>query len=85
MIYKILNGFVKIPPNTLSRVSTTRPTRKCNEVKVGHVNELVVPESKLNTPSETFYFSAPRLWNTIVSPLQAVAPSTDAFKNHFVR
>ena len=31
----------------------------------------------------TFFFSAPTLWNNLVSPEQANAPSVEAFKRHF--
>ena len=86
MVYKILNGHVIIPPESLPRVPVSTTTRKCNEVKVGASNQLVVRKSRgLITPSETFFFSAPSLWNNIVTPAQAVAPSIDAFKDHFTR
>ena len=84
MIYKILNNQVIISSDTLPRVSLNRP-RKCNEVKVGLQNQLVVTESRLNTTGETFYYAAPRLWNTTVSSSQAAAPSVNAFKHSFVR
>ena len=84
MVYKILNGHVILSSDTLPRVSMNRANRKCNEAMVGQLNQLVVPTSKLKTPSHTFYYSAPRIWNTTVSPAQAAAPSVDAFKDYFI-
>ena len=85
MVYKILNSHVKLPSNTLPRVKNTRSPRSCNQVYVGLKNQLVERKSSLIPTRETFYYSAPTLWNNMVSPEQAVAPSIDAFKEHFLR
>ena len=85
MVYKILNNKVIISSEYLPRVNITRPTRKCNEAKVGAINQLFEPLCKLQTTAKTFFFSAPRLWNNHITPAQAAAPSIDSFKKHFLR
>ena len=83
MAYKILNGKVILSPDSLPRVQKSRPTRVCNEVPVGAINQLFEPEARLTTTGKTFYYSAPKLWNQKLTPKQAKASSIDAFKNMF--
>ena len=81
--YKILNNQVIIPPETLPRFNNIRPSRRCAEPHVGVQHQLVEPLGRTDITSSTFFFSAPKLWNDCVTPVQANAPSLDAFKNHF--
>ena len=81
----IINGHVIVESEMLPKVHYKRPTRICNEVKVGYLNQLVEPSSRLDVVENTFFFATPKLWNNCVSPLQANAPSVDAFRNHFKR
>ena len=83
MVYKIINDKVILDSSLLPKVTNQRPTRTCNEVKVGHVNQLIEPQSRLDVVKNTFFYAAPQLWNNYVTPLQAKAPSVDAFKQHF--
>ena len=83
MTYKILNNNVILSQDDLPRAQHNRPLRACSEVPVGVENELFEPQARLLTVSETFYYRAPRLWNKFVTPLQAKAPSIEAFKTHF--
>lgn len=85
MAYKILNSQVIIPPESLPRVATTRPSRKCAEPQVGVMNQLIEPLPRTNIISKTFFFSAPKLWNELVTSSQANAPSVDAFKRHIFK
>ena len=52
---------------------------------VGAENELIEPHARTVTVSETFFYKAPKLWNNFVTPLQAKAPSIEAFKQHFIK
>ena len=45
MAYKILNGQVILPSDSLPKASTSRTTRLCNEVRVGSSNQLREPHS----------------------------------------
>ena len=83
MTYKIINGHVILDPEMMPRANYQRPTRKCNEVKVGYENQLVEPSSRTDIAENTFFFAAPKIWNNSVSSLQANAPSVEAFKCHF--
>ena len=80
MVYKILNNHVILSSNTLPRAPSHRTPRNCNEPKVGSINQLSEPYSRLLTTGKTFFYSAPSLWNNTVTPEQANAPSCDAFK-----
>ena len=83
MAYKILNGHVILDPKMLPKMNKKQPSRQCNNVKVGPDNQLAEPSSKLDVTSCTFFYETPKLWNNIITPEQANAPSVDAFKNHF--
>ena len=83
MVFKILNDHLILSPDLLPKVLFDRPPRKCNEPNVGTKNQLREPPSRLNTTRKTFFFSAPTLWNTSVTPSQANAPSVDSFKRYF--
>ena len=83
MAYKILNNKVILNPDSLPKKQYARPPRSCNLATVGAGNELEVPDARLDTTRNTFFFSAPGLWNNLVSPEQANAPSVEAFKRHF--
>ena len=85
MAYKIMNNQVIIPPSSLPKATVTRPARKCTASLVGSAHQLLERPSKLNNPSRTFFYCAPKLWNSRVTPAQAEAPSTDAFKQHFCK
>ena len=47
MAYKIINGQVILDPKMLPKVNFQQPHRKCNEVKVGNLNQLVEPSSRI--------------------------------------
>ena len=85
MTYKILNDNVILSHDNLPRSKHNRPLRACCEAPVGAENELIEPQARISTVSETFFYRAPRLWNEFVTPLQAMAPSIDAFKRHFIK
>ena len=85
MAFKIINGDLILKPTMMPKAQHKRPTRQCNNVKVGPQNEIEEPECKLDIPRYTFFFSTPNLWNKTISPSQADAPSADAFKQHFKR
>ena len=81
MVYKILNNQIILPSSTLPRAVHNRTPRNCNQPKVGSINQLFEPHSRLATTGKTFFYSAPSLWNNNnVTPEQATAPSSDAFK-----
>ena len=83
MAYKILNGQVILPPDLLPKITHTRTPRTCNQAKVGLLNELYEPHATLHNTAESFFYLVPKLWNSTVSPEQAVSPSVDSFKGHF--
>ena len=83
MAYKIINNHVIIPPNLVPRMTSSRPTRKCQEATVGTEHLLVEPLSRLDNTGKTFFFAVQQIWNRTVTPQQAKAPSVDAFWNHF--
>ena len=83
MAYKILNGHVIINSNMLPRYRSNRSQRQCNSTNVGYENRLVEPPSILQSTGNTFFYSVQKIWNQRVTPLQACAPSVDAFKGHF--
>ena len=85
MAYKILNEQVILEPNLLPKLVNTRKQRNCNIYNVGIENQLLEPKARLKTTGKTFFFSIPKIWNEKVTPAQASAPSTDAFKKHFKR
>ena len=86
MAYKIINGKVILDPNMLPKIRNTRqPHRECNTAKVGIENQLFEPASELKMAAKTFFYSIPKIWNQSVTPLQAKAPSVDAFREHFKR
>ena len=82
MAYKIINGQVILDPETMPKLEFQRLSRKCNESKVGYLNQLVEPPCSIEVAQKTFFFATPKLWNDSVSPLQANAPSVEAFKQH---
>ena len=83
MTYKILNGYLILEPNMMPKMSFQRPVRECTQAKVGASNQLIEPQSRLDVVKTTFFYATPKIWNDSVTPVQANAPSTDAFKNHF--
>ena len=85
MTFKILNDNVILSSDNLPRTEHNRPLRACSEVPVGAENELIEPHARTVAVSETFFYKAPKLWNEFVTPLQAKAPSIEAFKQHFVK
>ena len=83
MAYKILNDHVILDAEMLPKFYSERPSRKCNNVNVGPKNQLLEQKSRLDVTERTFFYETPKLWNRLVTPLQANAPSIDAFKKHF--
>ena len=83
MAFKIINCDLILKPNMLPKAHHQRPTRECNNVKVGPENEIEEPEWRLDIARKTFFFSTPKLWNDTISSSQANAPSVEAFKRHF--
>ena len=83
MIYKIRNNKVILQPETLPDATRKRATRTCNERKVGTVNELFEPPTLIMNSGKTFFYLGPRLWNNMVLPAQANAPSLEAFQRFF--
>ena len=81
----VIENFNKVilNPESLPKKQYARPPRSCNIATVGAGSELEVPDARLDTTRNTFFFSAPTLWNNLVSPEQANAPSVEAFKRHF--
>ena len=82
MAYKIINGHLILEPNMMPKFQNQRPQRECNGVKVGSNNQLFEPQSRLEVIGSTFFYETPMLWNTLISPSQANAPSVDAFKSN---
>ena len=83
MAYKILNDKLILEPNMLPKTHFQRPMRQCNGVNVGQANQLVEPKARLDVTASTFFYETPKLWNELVTPKQANAPSVEAFKRHF--
>ena len=83
MTYKIINNQVILGPELLPKKHFKRPPRHCNETRVGWENELEEPNCRLEGTKKTFFYSAPGLWNSLVTPEQAASPSLEAFKGHF--
>ena len=83
MAYRILHNEVILEPSHLPKKKSQRPQRHCTQVLVGSENELEEPFCRLQTTKNTFFFSTPALWNRMVTPTQAAAPSLEAFKGHF--
>ena len=67
----------------LPKAQVKQTSRRGNEAKVGAKNQLAETVSRLDVTGHTFFYSTPYLWNNIVTPTQANAPSIDAFKEHF--
>ena len=82
MAYKIINGQVILEPELLPKAEYKRPTRQCNEARVGVKHELLEPRSRLDVTGCTFFYATPILWNNMPEK-QAKAPSIEAFKTHF--
>ena len=85
MTYKILNNNVILSNDNLPKFQHKRAPRSCSEVTVGAANQLIEPPARTLIVGETFFYSAPRLWNKFVTPAQAKAPSIDSFKHYFSR
>ena len=83
MMFKIRNNQVIIEPESLPTASKTRPTRTCQEKKVGKLNQLFERESVIQNSGKTFFYMGPKLWNDNVLPAQASAPNIEAFKSYF--
>ena len=83
MTYKIINDQLILNSSLMPRTVHSRPPRLCNEVIVGKSNQLAEPQARLDVSKSTFFYSAPRIWNNVVTPLQANATSLDAFKHYF--
>ena len=78
----------KLPPTVILDPSYvpkpsyyTRPSRHCSETKIGSANRLAEKLSRVKVTSNTFFNSAPKLWNRLAS--QAKATSIESFKNYF--
>ena len=82
MTYKIINGLVILEPDMMPRVDYQR-SRKCNETKVGYENQLIEPPCNIQVAQGTFFYATPNLWNNCITPIQANAPSVEAFRQHF--
>ena len=82
MAYKIINGFVILEHEMLPKPNQ-RLSRNCNAPKVGMKNQLSEPQSRLLVSGKTYFFNVPSLWNNLVTPSQANAPSVEAFQQHF--
>ena len=82
--FKIISDKLILPADLLPPANPTRTTRSTDQVKVGLDHQLLEPHARLNNVSHTFLYSAPRAWNSLVSPQQATAPSVDSFKNYFM-
>ena len=83
MAYKIINGHMILSPDLLPKINNHRPSRQCNSAKVGPHNQLLEQSTRLDVTANTFFYAAPKLWNSNVTPTQANAPSIDAFRRHF--
>ena len=81
--YKILNDKLILPPDLLPLANPLKQTRLTDQVRVGPNFHLLEPHARLNIVNKTFFYSAPRTWNTLVSPEQATAPSAESFKKYF--
>ena len=82
-VYKIINGNLILPADLLPPANPPRKTRSTEQVTVGPAHHLKEPHARLNNVGKTFVYSAPRIWNSRVSPQQASSPSVDSFKNNF--
>ena len=83
--YKITRDKLILPVDFLPPSNpSSRTTRSTEQVKVGSDHQLLEPHARLNNVSHTFLYSAPRAWNSLVSPQQATAPSVDSFKHYFM-
>ena len=85
MAYKIINDHVILEPSLMPKLQYQRPLRQCNEVKVGSENQLAETQSRLDITGSTFFFATPKLWNNLLTPTQANAPSVDSFKRQLKR
>ena len=83
MAYKILHGHVILKSNLLPKYDSYNPKRHCNTAKVGKEYQLMEQNANLQIIGHTFFFSIPKLWNQMVTPKQAKAPSVEAFQRHF--
>ena len=84
MMFKIRNNLVIIEPESLPKANTTRPTRTCQEKKVGKLNQLFEPESIIQNSGKTFFYMGPKLWNDNVPRyFLPNAPNIEAFKSYF--
>ena len=80
MGYKIINGYVILDQDLLPK-HNPRLSRSCNIPNVGTKNQLHEPQHRLHVSGKTF--NVPNLWNSLVTPSQANAPSVKAFQQHF--
>ena len=83
MVYKIKNNMVILDPSYVPKTADNRLPRLCREPKVGRANKLFEKQARLNVTSHTFFYSAPRQWNHLVTAQQANAPNIEAFKQCF--
>ena len=83
MAFKILQGKLILEPSMIPKMQFQRPMRECNQTKVDPNNKLIEPYYRLDVAGSTFFYATPKLWNQSISPLQANAPSVEAFKSHF--
>ena len=81
--YKILSDKLILPANLLPPANPQHHTRSAEQVKVGPDHHLKVPHARLNNVEKTSLYSAPQIWNSRVTPLQARSASVDSFKNNF--
>ena len=80
MVSMIINNLVILDPSYVRKPSYTRPSRHCSETKIGSANRLAEKLSRVKVTSNTFFNSAPKLWNRLAS--QAKATSIESFKNY---
>ena len=83
MAYKIINGHVILESNLLPKINTNRPQRQCNFANVGKEHQLSEPSARLQVTQNTFFYHIPKIWNKLVTPDQAKAPSVEAFRTYF--
>ena len=82
MAYKIINGYVILDQDMLPN-HNPRLFRSCNIPNVGKKNQLFEPQPRLQVSGQTYFFNVPNLWNSLITPSQANAPSVKAFQQHF--
>ena len=72
-----VHGLLILEPGLMPKMQFKRPVREC---KPDSQNQLIEPESRLGVTGSTFFYATPKLWNNVISPSHANAPSVDTFK-----